>query len=118
MKHTWLKEQRERLGLSQEELAARLQAGGLDVTRATVSHWETGRYQSPLDSLQSLAVLAEVLQTSLDELLAVATADLQTREYSKVARQVAFLVDRLTPEGQQIALEQLKVLEKYLRDVR
>lgn len=70
MNGKWIKERREQLGLNQEQLAARLQLHGLDVTRATVSHWETGRHHSPLDEVSALKALADALEVSLDVLLA------------------------------------------------
>lgn len=66
---SWLRQKRELLNLSQEELAARLQLAGLSVTRATVSHWETGRVPSPLDEATALKAISEALDVSVDEIL-------------------------------------------------
>ena len=59
-----IKECRERVGLSQSELARRL---GLN--RVNVSSWESGAYKP---ALENLAALAEHLQTTADHLLGVA----------------------------------------------
>ena len=53
---------RERLGWSQEEAARRL-----GVPRSRYSKWESGAHAPPLTSLLALS---EVLETSVDELLA------------------------------------------------
>jgi transcriptional regulator with XRE-family HTH domain len=114
MRNNWIKEQRETLGLSQDELAAQLQAAGLDVTRATVSHWETGRYSSPFDNARAIVILANVLKIPVADLLKVAGYEVSIRDYGELARRAAFLVDQLSPEIQEIAVEQLLVLHQHL----
>jgi hypothetical protein len=95
-------------------LASKLQDAGLEITRATVSHWETGRHPSPLDSVSAISILAEILEISLADLFKTATHELSSDGLSEAARTAALVVDRLTPEGQEIALQQLKALEAYL----
>ena len=56
-----IRERRQRLGLSQEELAQRLY-----VTRVTVSHWETSK---TLPDVQSMLLLANLFGTTIDELV-------------------------------------------------
>ena len=56
-----IKERRQRLGLSQEELAERLY-----VSRATVSHWETSK---TLPDVQSMLLLANLFGTTIDVLV-------------------------------------------------
>lgn len=56
-----IKEQRRRLGLSQEELAQRLY-----VSRVTISHWETSK---TLPDVQSMLLLANLFGTTIDELV-------------------------------------------------
>lgn len=56
-----IRERRQALGLSQEELAQRLY-----VTRVTVSHWETGK---TLPDVQSMLLLANLFGTTIDELV-------------------------------------------------
>lgn len=56
-----LKEHRARLGLSQEELAERI-----FVSRQTISNWETDR---TYPDVQSLLLLSELFETSIDELV-------------------------------------------------
>ncbi len=56
-----IRERRQALGLSQDELAQRLY-----VSRVTVSHWETGR---TLPDVQSMLLLANLFGTTIDELV-------------------------------------------------
>lgn len=56
-----LKEHRTQLGLSQEELAERI-----FVSRQTISNWETDR---TYPDVQSLLLLSELFDTSIDELV-------------------------------------------------
>ena len=56
-----IRERRQALGLSQEELAQRLY-----VSRVTVSHWETGR---TLPDVQSMLLIANLFGTTIDELV-------------------------------------------------
>lgn len=56
-----IRERRQALGLSQEELAQRLY-----VSRVTVSHWETSR---TLPDVQSMLLLANLFGTTIDELV-------------------------------------------------
>ena len=56
-----LKEHRNRLGLSQEDVAERI-----FVSRQTISNWETDR---TYPDVQSLLLLSEIFGTSIDELV-------------------------------------------------
>ena len=56
-----IRERRQALGLSQEELARRLY-----VSRVTVSHWETGK---TLPDVQSMLLLANLFGTTIDEMV-------------------------------------------------
>lgn len=56
-----IREERAKLGLSQEELAERLY-----VSRVTISHWETGK---TLPDVQSMMLLAQLCGITLDEMV-------------------------------------------------
>src|SRR4051812_5393687 len=113
MNSNLIRERREALGLSQDELAVQLQAVGLDVTRATISHWETGRYSSPLDCVNEGIILAKVLKISLTDLLRLVDTETPNRDYSEAARRAALIVEHLNPEAQQVAVKQLQALQQY-----
>ena len=56
-----IRERRQKLGLSQEELAQKLYVG-----RVTVSHWETNK---TLPDVQSMLLLANLFGTTIDDLV-------------------------------------------------
>ena len=56
-----IRERRQRLGLSQDELAQRLY-----VSRVTISHWETNK---TLPDVQSMLLLANLFGTTIDEMV-------------------------------------------------
>jgi len=69
-----LREERKRKGLTQEQLA-----GLMNVSRQTISHWETGRAAPDYDSLR---LLAEALGLSTAQLLGEETTPQETAEPS------------------------------------
>jgi transcriptional regulator with XRE-family HTH domain len=107
----WLKKRREQLGLNQEQLAARLQVAGFDVTRASISHWEVGRHDPPLDNAEFRKALAQALRISASGLLKMAGYEVTT-DMSDNAKQAAEIIDQL-PEDQQLLA--LGILEQILR---
>jgi transcriptional regulator with XRE-family HTH domain len=108
-----IREQREKLGLNQGDLAEKLQAEGMSITRAAVSHWENGRNPSPLDSIRDILILARVLNLDLTELLQIADNQIAGKGFGEAAQSAALIVEDLTLEAQQIALEQLRALQKH-----
>lgn len=66
---TWLKDRRLELRLSQEDMLARLQLEGLDISRSMISHWENGRYNLPLSDVHAMRAIARTLQVSVADLL-------------------------------------------------
>ena len=62
-----IRQRRDQLGLSQEELAARLQTRGCNITRAMVGHIETG-YRTA--SVFEIDMLVEVLGIDYNALFA------------------------------------------------
>lgn len=107
----WLVKRRKELRLSQEELARQLQIAGLDYARATISHWETGRYSPPLDDPEFRRVLANALQVSIQDLLQMAGYEIDP-DHSKDARRAADIVDQLPAYKRALALGLLEQLLK------
>ncbi len=117
MKTNWLRARREELHLSQEELSARLQVAGLNISRATVSHWETERYNIPLDNPELRHVLANILRMNIADMLLAAGYEISEGKRSPAARRAADIVDHLPPDAQGLALDYLQVLEKrFIQD--
>lgn len=110
-RNLWLKDRRERLHLSQEELASRLQVEGFDLTRATVSHWENGRYQPPLNDAAFRRSLAKILRISIKDMLISAGYEVDQDERSQAAERAAYILDQLPPDKQHLALD---ILERFL----
>ena len=105
----WLKERRKSLGLSQEELAAKLQLLGMDATAAAVSHWETKRYRPPLATEHDRAIIAQALQMSISEMLYLAGYVTDT-DHTPEATRAAEIIDRMTPSQRQMAVDVLERL--------
>lgn len=112
MKPNWLKARRRELGLSQEELAARLQVQGIDYTAGAISHWETGRYSIPLEESEFRKALAEALKMSVTAMLIAAGYEVK-QGYSEAAQHAAEIVDQLPPSRQSLAVS---ILEQLLRE--
>lgn len=110
----WLKSRREELRLSQEEFKARLELAGLNVSRSTVSAWETARVPLPLEDKEARIILAHVLKMAVPTMLEAAGFEI-SGQYSKAAQQAADIVDRLPPYHQKLALELLYALENTER---
>lgn len=79
-----LKEHRQRLGLSQEDLAERI-----FVTRQTISNWETDK---TYPDVQSLLLLSDLFGVSIDELVKGDVAAMESeikKEWKKMSRLIA-----------------------------
>jgi transcriptional regulator with XRE-family HTH domain len=109
MSGNWLRGLREKLGMTQDELAVSLQARGYNCSRATVSHWENGRYKVPLDDPAFVGVLAKVLGVGVLQILIAAGYDVEPG-YSREGHHAAWVVDQLTPSDRDFALEMLERL--------
>lgn len=112
MKTNWLRERREQLHLNQEELAARLQLVGFDVARASISHWETGRFNPPFNDPAFTKAFAQVLKMSVNSMLKQAGYEIIT-DLSENARHAAEIVDQLPSDRQRLAIG---ILEQLLRE--
>lgn len=106
----WIRQRREALGMkSQGDLATRLQLEGIDVTRASVSHWENGRHRATFEDPQFIQALSRVLRMPENEILRLAGFDVN-RAYSERAEYAAYMIDQLDEERQSTALKILEVL--------
>lgn len=98
--------------MNQEDLAARLQVEGIDVTRSAVSHWENGRYQIPLDDPNVRRAIAKVLRINIRTLLKFAGYEVDNEIHSIYAEQIAAIIDQLPEEKQQLVLRLVEQLAK------
>lgn len=108
----WIRQRREELNLSQEELTARLQVAGLNISRAAVSHWEKERNHPPLDNPEARLAIAKALKLSVAEVLTLAGYVVEDEKQSEAARRAAAIIERLPADARELALEYLNMLEK------
>lgn len=112
MQANWLRDRRKELEMQQSELAARLEVAGFTVGRASISHWENGRYDPPLDDPNFRRAMAKALKLSVTEMLEMAGYEVIPTIQSEKARRAAAIIERLPEDAQDVALDLLKSLEK------
>lgn len=112
MEANWLRERRKELDMQQSELVARLELAGFSVGRASISHWENGRYDLPLEDPNFRQALAKALKLTESEVLERAGYQVVVSPQSEDARRAASIVDRLPETARELALEYLQMLEK------
>lgn len=111
MKQTWIKQRREELNITQEDLAARLQLRGVNVARATIGHWEQGRTPAPFEDPEFVKSLAESLNMGISSVLRNAGYPVHSR-HSEAAEQAAAIIDRLPEDTQQLVL---RIVEQFAK---
>lgn len=105
----WLRQRRDELGLTQEELTAKMQVEGVEMGRSTLSHWETERYKPPLSDEKSRAAIARALKLSVKEVLKRSGYDV-AEVHSNAAERAAHIVDQLDSETQDKVVKMLEAL--------
>lgn len=98
------------MNLSQEELTARLQVAGFDISRGMLSHWETGRNSLPLDNPEFVNALAEALNMSVLDILIQSGYAIQLTPKSREALRAAIIVDQLPELDKDFAIDMLESL--------
>ncbi len=111
-KTNWLKTRREALHLKQEDLAAQLQVSGFDISRPSISHWENGRHLPPLENPEFRQALANILRIDVKTLLKLAGYEVAKSDFSEAAERVAYIVDQLPPDKQELAVRLVEQLAK------
>ena len=101
-----IRERRQALGLSQEELAQRLY-----VSRVTVSHWETGR---TLPDVQCMLLLSNLFGTTIDEMVRGDVDEMREMVEKDERRKRAFAIALVAVEVAVIAV--LVLIEVVGRD--
>lgn len=105
----WIRQRREELGLTQDELTAKLQTEGLDVSRSSLSHWEVGRVNPPLKDEPSRRAIARALKLSVKEVMKRSGYDV-SEIHSSAAERAAHIVDQLDDEMQDKVVKMLEAL--------
>lgn len=115
MKSSWLSLKRKSLNLSQEELVARLQIEGVEVSRGMLSHWETGRNDMPLNDPVFVKALAHALRLTVLDVLIFSGYEIQTSPRTEEASRAANIVDQLPEDQRSLAIG---LLEQLLASAR
>lgn len=108
----WLKTLREKSRLKQEDLAARLQLAGLEYARSSVSAWENGYANPPLESVEFRQALANIFNIDVKTLLKLAGYEVESKPHSDAAERAAWLIDQLPPDKQDLAVRLVEELAK------
>lgn len=107
----WIRQRREQLKISQEELSARLQVKGFDISRATVAHWEQGRYFSPINNPEFAKALATALDIGVLDMFIRAGFDLNIQDQKAAIG--AEIIHKLPSNRQDTAIV---ILEQLLKE--
>ena len=105
----WLKQRREELGLTQDEMIARMQVEGVKVSRSALSTWENDVYNPPLQDEQARGGIARALKLSVKEVMKRSGYDV-TELHSSAAERAAHIVDQLDEETQNKVVKMLEAL--------
>lgn len=103
-KANFILRRRKELELSQEELTARLQTEGCNVSRSTLSNWENSKFQPPLHDKTFRSALARALKMSVRELLQSAEYEIVESAHTEEAQRAAYIIDQLPQDKRVIAL--------------
>jgi len=107
----WLKQRREALQITQEQLAERLSAGGMPLTKAAISKWEVSKAPLPLQTPENRRLIADALELTILELLVLDGYEIHN-EWSHETRLIATLFDTLPPDDQDTVL----IMMQHLKD--
>lgn len=80
MKENWLKLRLDVLGIDRQELVDRLHKKGIKRSPQTISNWMNGNPIPLLSTAKETAILAEVLDWTVTEMLIAADYPIQTQE--------------------------------------
>lgn len=108
----WLRNLRKQQGLSQEDLAARLQLGGFSYTRGSINNWENEYNPPPLHNPEFRFALAQALKVNVHTLLRLAGYEVEELHRGEIAERVAEMVDQLPADKQELALRLVEQIAK------
>lgn len=106
----WMRDRRQELRLTLEDVAQRLQLEGVSYTAASVGHWETGKRSVPMHDLAFVHALARVLKLDVPTVLRLSGYPVAAR-YSELSERIASIAERL-PENDRRQL--LQIAETFL----
>lgn len=106
-----IRDRREELRLTQEDLGIAMTLHGFNVSRSTVSSWELERCHFPVRIKEARLALARALKLSEEE-IAKAGGLVVNSEFSEIALRAASIMDRLSEQHQATAITILAALEQ------
>jgi DNA-binding XRE family transcriptional regulator len=109
--YAWITERRKELDINQDDLANRLRPYGINVTRATISHWEKGRYKPPFDEPTFTEAMANALEMDVRSVLINLGYNFVEHPAETVEKAVS-IIERMSPDRQKRALQMLELLAK------
>lgn len=110
-KPNFIRQRREELKITQEDLVARLQTEGITISRPTLSNWERGEAKPPLDDPDFRRALAKGLRMSVRDLLDESGYEVEKNVHSDEAERAAYIIDHLPREKRRLVLG---ILEQFL----
>lgn len=108
----FLRRRRLQLGISQADVADRLSSFGEETGHARVGHWETGRNKAPLENDKFRVALAAALEIDVNDMMADLGYIVADESRSGEAKLAASIVDELPADIRQLAIEQLRALQR------
>jgi transcriptional regulator with XRE-family HTH domain len=114
MSRVWLVQRRKDLGLSQDEMTARLQLHGIDISRSTYASWEQGLYSLPLNDPLVRLGLSRTLDMSIKEMLSNEGYEIEST-HSTEGERAATLIDRMDSNHRRVVLSVIEALARELR---
>lgn len=105
----WIRQRRQELSITQEELAARLQVRGQGYTRASVANWEQGRHSPPLDDSLFVQALADALQLDVPTVLHLSGFAV-TSKHNPTSERLAAIADRLSDKHRNWLLKMAEMM--------
>lgn len=106
-----IRERREELRITQEDLGIAITLHGFNVSRSTISSWELERCHFPVRIKEARLALARALKLSEEEIAKAGDLLVET-DFSENALKAASIIDRLTEETQETAIIILSALEQ------
>ena len=107
----WLKQLREEVGITQDDLAARLQLEGIKkVSRSAIANWESHIGNVPLRNPEFVRALSSILRITETQLMLMAGYTVGAK-HTELAERAAHIIDNLPSDKQELAVrlvEQLK----------
>jgi len=103
---------RKELDLSLNDVADALAEKWKPVSDGAVGHWATGRNQPKLNDPQLREAIASILQVDVNEMMDLLGYIIAEDSRSKEAQIAAMIVDSLSSQGKELALDYLHTLEK------